>query len=420
MSLACSRSNRLYLSKGAPVTAAVARLVILLCAAAAATAAAQSSSVPDVLARLPPASGRAAILVDGSAAAADATAATWDGAVAVAEWLIARLPADAEYQVIVFADQARALRAPSGAWFVRGSEADTDELLRALHANVPPVGQPNLAAAFSAAAALVPKVERIYLVAAAAPGRELPEARRSSLFANALKSLPKATPVDTLLLPSVNGDEVARFWFASLRTRGSVLALPNDRRGSASAESDPRFEATHAVFVVDTSGSMVQLAWERVQRVVREVITRSASLEDFLIVNDEGRALEAAPTWTAVSPDAVEKVAGALAHWQAHSGSAPTGGILRAVELARGVGPTTIYVLGDDLAVSAPEARRVERSLLDVLNRDEVRGNIVVSTIVFPTIYEATGELYTAAGFATLQHELAVRTGGFFVGLPAR
>jgi hypothetical protein len=45
--------------------------------------------VPDALVRLPLASGRAAIIVDGSAAA-DATAATWDSAVAVAQWLIAR------------------------------------------------------------------------------------------------------------------------------------------------------------------------------------------------------------------------------------------------------------------------------------------------------------------------------------------
>jgi hypothetical protein len=172
------------------------------------------------------------------------------------------------------------------------------------------------------------------------------------------------------------------------------------------------------VFVIDTSGSMRGAGWPRVRSVVREVLASSPRLEAFRILNDQGHPLrrKSVGDWTPATPEAIEATLSTLGSWTSESGSNTTPGILRGIALAHDVDAVAIYVLGDDLTSTAFATDK--DSVLQALDREDVRGKITVSTIAIPTVFEATGRLYTAAQFAMLQHELAVRSGGFVVSLP--
>ncbi len=382
---------------------------------------------PALVANLPGAGGRNVILVDASTAmgaesgavAASTTTSRWERAARTVDWLIGRLPVDAQFQVILFNEQARALQAQNGAWFSAAQSVNRDAVARTLRSGVVPSGEANLAIAFAAAAALQPPVDRIYLIAAGLPGRALPADERIALFNAATKSLRTSTPVDVLLLPVLDSDEMApSYWHLALSTGGSLMTMSPDWPPTATPAQDSRFATTHAVFVVDTSGSMRGAGWPRVRNVVREVLTSSPRLEAFRILNDQGHPLrrKSVGDWTPATPEAIEAVLSTLGTWTSESGSNTTRGILRAIALAHYVGAVAIYVLGDDLTSKTFATDKSD--VLQALDGENVRGKVTVSTIAIPTVFEATGRLYTAAQFAMLQHELAVRSGGFFVSLP--
>jgi hypothetical protein len=137
-------------------------------------------------------------------------------------------------------------------------------------------------------------------------------------------------------------------------------------------------------------------------------------LRFFQIISDSGRPLfkDGGP-WIEATPERRTAALQAFEKWVAPSTSAPTEGLAVALEEARRVSNAAVYLITDDWAVGG-------RVALEKRLGAEGFGNVQVSTIALPTIYDVThGQLYTAADLATLGHELAVRSGGVFVGAPA-
>lgn len=197
---------------------------------------------------------RILILVDASASMLDETiinvvrrrnmnetrrraAPKWQRAVAISEWLVSQLPVGAQFQLYVFDTGARpTAAAATGAWLSTNDPGALQAALEPLR-NIAPQGGTSLYAAFAAAGQLSPKPDNILLITDGLPtrGRDKPRSmtvtaeQRLAHFEQAVKSLPKGVPVNTLLLP-MEGDAwaAAAYWRLALQTQGSFVAPARD------------------------------------------------------------------------------------------------------------------------------------------------------------------------------------------------
>ncbi|MGB0713569.1 MAG: VWA domain-containing protein [Gammaproteobacteria bacterium] len=161
----------------------------------------------------------------------------WQRTLATVDWLVANLPASSRFQVVAFNTQADQL-GPQGAghWLDARSKADVEAVMKAVYGLVPGDGT-SLHKAFMAAKAMKPRPDNIILLTDGLPtqGTSKPTATtisaedRLELFGKATKHLPKAVPVNTILLP-MEGDiyAAAAFWKLAVETQGSYITPARD------------------------------------------------------------------------------------------------------------------------------------------------------------------------------------------------
>jgi hypothetical protein len=161
----------------------------------------------------------------------------WRQVVNTVDWLTTQVQPGTQFQVIGFADTAKALVPDTdGQWLTvtDGSELETAvKNLRAMH----PQGPTSLHAAFNAIRGLEPKPDNIYLLVDGLPtmGEIVPTRRgvtgreRLDHFNRATRQLPLGIPVNVILF-AMEGDALAApaFWTLALRTGGSMLAPSED------------------------------------------------------------------------------------------------------------------------------------------------------------------------------------------------
>jgi outer membrane murein-binding lipoprotein Lpp len=196
---------------------------------------------------------RIAILLDASASMLDSTvvniirlrnlpdaekrrAAKWRRAIATAQWLTARMPTAAQFQVFAFNTKARPLVAGTeGNWLSGNDPNQLSKVIAQLNQLVPSDGT-SLYNAFSALKTLNPAPDQIVLLTDGLPTqgakpftvrRTIRVEEREKLFEEAITRLPPA-PVSVILFP-MEGDvpAPARFWQLSRKTNG-VFMMPSE------------------------------------------------------------------------------------------------------------------------------------------------------------------------------------------------
>ncbi len=161
----------------------------------------------------------------------------WRRALATVEWLAARMPPEAQFQIYVFNDDVRPVLAETGGqWLELGARGDgLNDALEALR-RVVPGGSTSLYRAIASTTGLTPRTDNIYLITDGLPTQGLlanqrgnvSPARRLQLFNEALRIVPKVVPVNVILLP-FEGDPMAAAAFWQLaRLSGGVLLSPTD------------------------------------------------------------------------------------------------------------------------------------------------------------------------------------------------
>jgi hypothetical protein len=181
-------------------------------------------------------------------------------------------------------------------------------------------------------------------------------------------------------------------------------------------------DSEYIIFVIDTSGSMRQYEWQRVQQEIRETLEVYPTVKGIQVLNDEGEYMFKSyrNQWIPDSPSRRQAILDALKNWNAFSNSSPREGILAAIHAFYDPNKkVSLYVYSDDFAQGSINAvvREVDR---ENHARDTGR-RVRIHAVAFPTYYEVTGgELLSAAQFATLMRVLCQRNGGTFVALPAR
>lgn len=162
-------------------------------------------------------------------------AAKWRRAVAIVDWLMARMPAGSSYRVLTFNTQAQPL-VPGTEWVSGGDTAARVRALQALEAIVPANGT-SLYNAFAATHTLNPLPDQIVLITDGLPTqgktsgmrRYVNSGERMRLFDEAALQLPEKVPLDCVLLP-MKGDLQAahRFWHLARVTDGTLLMPAKD------------------------------------------------------------------------------------------------------------------------------------------------------------------------------------------------
>ena len=197
---------------------------------------------------------RVLYLVDASASMLDATivgsirrrnmsdadrraAPKWQHALAVVEWLAAKMPPEASFQIYVFNNETRSvLPDTTGSWLEVDGNPGLREAMAALRQLVPGEGT-SLYRAFAATAAITPRTDNIYLITDGLPTQGLmanekgliSPRRRLTMFSEAIRVVPRVVPVNTILLP-MEGDPMAAsaFWQLSQLTGGVLLSPTED------------------------------------------------------------------------------------------------------------------------------------------------------------------------------------------------
>ena len=196
---------------------------------------------------------RIAILFDTSASMLDSTvvnivrlrntsdaekrkAPKWRRALATAQWLTARMPTAARFQLFAFNTRARALvPGVEGNWLNANDPEQLSKVIAQLNSQVPGNGT-SLAQAFTALKSLSPGPDQIVLLTDGLPTqgmtpftvkRNIRVEEREKLFDEAVKLLPQA-PVSVILFP-MEGDvpAPAKFWRLARRTNG-VFMMPSE------------------------------------------------------------------------------------------------------------------------------------------------------------------------------------------------
>ena len=180
-------------------------------------------------------------------------------------------------------------------------------------------------------------------------------------------------------------------------------------------------DSEYIIFLIDTSGSMQQYQWDRVQQQLRETLEVYPTVKGIQVMNDEGEYMFKSyrDEWIPDTPTRRQAILDTLKNWAA----------VLELESARGHPRGDRQVLRpeqEDLAVRlqrrlpagldqprrardrSAQPRRRERQAPRAHPRRRVPGRVP----------DAGGELFTAANFATLMRIVCQRNGGTFVALP--
>ncbi|RMH15527.1 MAG: VWA domain-containing protein [Acidobacteria bacterium] len=181
-------------------------------------------------------------------------------------------------------------------------------------------------------------------------------------------------------------------------------------------------DSEYVIFVIDTSGSMVEHAWPLVVQKMRQVLDAYPKVKGVQVMNDMGQYMFSgyAGKWIPDTPGRRRVILQRLAGWKAFSNSSPVEGIERAIRaFASGDERISIYVFGDEF--TGPSIEDVLETVARINRRDEAgRPRVRIHAVGFPTIFtipnvaEATG-----IRFATLMRALCQQNAGTFVGLNA-
>lgn len=180
-------------------------------------------------------------------------------------------------------------------------------------------------------------------------------------------------------------------------------------------------DSEYIIFIVDTSGSMRQYAWNRVQQQIQETLDVYPEVKGIQILNDEGEYMFKSyrGEWIPDTPARRQAIIDGMRSWNAFSNSSPREGILEAIdEFYDPAKKISLYVYSDDFAQGSISAvvREVDRR--NQIGSDGSR-RVRIHAVAFPVYYDVTGQLLSAERFAILMRVLCQRNGGTFVALPS-
>ncbi len=161
----------------------------------------------------------------------------WRRAAATAEWLVAKLPQQSQYQIYTFNTGVKAAVADTkNLWLNVSNSAEVDAAVKGIGETIP-AGGTSLERIFGAISGLDPLPDNLFLITDGLPTQGLKKPKRNTissvervkLFTRAVKEIPRGIPVNIILLP-MEGDPMAAaaYWQLAQDTKGSFLSPSQD------------------------------------------------------------------------------------------------------------------------------------------------------------------------------------------------
>lgn len=179
-------------------------------------------------------------------------------------------------------------------------------------------------------------------------------------------------------------------------------------------------DSEYVIFIIDTSGSMVNHHWENMTDQLIATLDVYPRLKGIQIMSDMGEYLfsQYRRTWIPDTEGRRKVIIRTLRSWRAFSNSSPVEGITRAIRAFYDPGKKiSIYVYGDEF--TGPSIREVLNQV-ERINPKDKTGNtrVRIHAVGFPVPLSA-GEhfLLTNKRYASLMRQLTHENGGAYVGL---
>lgn len=161
----------------------------------------------------------------------------WLRALSIAQWVVANLPLQSDFQVLSFNTQVAAVYGDKiNKWHEVSDRVALSQTIGALDKIVPGNGT-NMAKVFQVAMDMKPRPDNIFLITDGLPtqGTKAPKGRtvtgreRLRIFHRAIDYIAPGIPVNTMLLP-LEGDTAAAgaFWGMAIATHGSFVTPARD------------------------------------------------------------------------------------------------------------------------------------------------------------------------------------------------
>lgn len=179
-------------------------------------------------------------------------------------------------------------------------------------------------------------------------------------------------------------------------------------------------DSEYIIFIVDTSGSMVQVNWEKMIKQLTTTLDVYPNVKGLQIMSDMGSYLfsQYRGKWIPDTPGRRRAMISNLRRWNTFSNSSPVEGITRAISTFYDPNKkTSIYVFGDEF--TGKSISDVVKTI-DRLNPKDSSGNtkIRIHGVGFPIPANAPQHFQiTSQRYATLMREVGHNNGGTFIGL---
>ncbi|MGI9286021.1 MAG: hypothetical protein ACR2P1_11580 [Pseudomonadales bacterium] len=179
-------------------------------------------------------------------------------------------------------------------------------------------------------------------------------------------------------------------------------------------------DSEYLVFIIDTSGSMFNYAWPRMQKELIATLDIYPKVKGIQIMNDMGNYMFSnyRGKWIPDTPGRRRAIISRLSSWNPFSNSSPVEGVTNAIRTFYSSDKKiSLYVFGDDFT-----GRSIEEVMttIDRFNRVDEDGNrlVRIHAVGFPVLFEVQPRSQiTVMRFAALMREMTYRNGGTFVGL---
>ena len=179
-------------------------------------------------------------------------------------------------------------------------------------------------------------------------------------------------------------------------------------------------DSEYIVFIIDTSGSMFNYAWERMLEELVATLQIYPQVKGIQIMNDMGDYMFSnyRGEWIPDTPGRRDIIIKRLRSWNPFSNSSPVEGIQKAVRsFYDPEKKISLYVMGDEFT---GQSIQTVVTTVDRLNRERKPGErmVRIHAVGFPVQFARPAHLQTTGiRFAALMRELTYRNGGTFVGL---
>ncbi len=196
-----------------------------------------------------------------------------------------------------------------------------------------------------------------------------------------------------------------------LAQKGSFRRQPEDAIGGIPVDSE------YIIFVIDTSGSMLENHWTAARQILNEILDIYPQVKGIQVLDDEGGYMfdSYRGQWIPDTPARRKAILDTFKSWRAFSNSSPVEGVVAAIRTFWAPDKkVSIYVFGDDFTGDSIQSVLDSIELMNRVGKSGER-RVRIHGVGFPM--PDRYPQFANVRFSALMRAVCEQNGGTFVGL---